>query len=134
MFRSYPLTFYWEDSCCLLCSKDLSIYTNEINSPGRTNNHPSRFWLAESFFSWNHVSAWKKQFLNEVTHLQNDDIYFACNYLSTIKAARSAKRPSPVPVEPFCFGLREKNLIFIRQRSENCIFDTSIICEVVGSL
>ena len=80
------------------------------------------------------MSAWKKQFLNEVTHLQNDDIYFACNYLSTIKAARSAKRPSPVPVEPFCFEFREKSLTFIRQRSENCIFDTSIIREVVGRL
>ena len=113
MFRSYPLTFYREDSCCHLCSKDLSIYTNEINSPGRTNNHPSRFWLAESFFIWNHVSAWKKQFLNEVTHLQNDDIYFACNYFVNYKSGEECQKTFTCACRTLLLWVkREKSYIF----------------------
>ena len=37
--------------------------TDEINSPGRTTHNLSEFWLADSFFRWNHVSAWKNNVL-----------------------------------------------------------------------
>ena len=59
--------------------------TNEKNSPGRITDSLSKFWLADSFFSWNHdVSAWKKQSLNVEMHLQKF-IFIACDYLSIVK-------------------------------------------------
>ena len=49
------------------------------NSQGRTTHHQSEFWLLDSFFSWNHVSAWKIPISNEEKCLEKFGLY--CSWL-----------------------------------------------------
>ena len=59
-------------------------YTNEINSPGRTANHLTECWLADSFFSWSYVSAWKIPISNEELCLEKL-VFIACDFMSIMK-------------------------------------------------
>ena len=58
--------------------------TDEINSPGRTTHNLSEFWLADSFFRWNHVSAWKNNVLMKRWFTQKLS-FITCDYLSIMK-------------------------------------------------